>query len=71
MLPRATPRVPKTSPLAEPYRSTVALRFFESLPPRTIALRMSAPVETVRTRLKTAIERLRANLDREYGGRST
>src|SRR5262245_43545015 len=34
--------------LAEPYRTTVLLRFFEDLPPREVARRMEAPVETVR-----------------------
>jgi RNA polymerase sigma factor (sigma-70 family) len=48
--------------LAEPYRSTVLLRFFEDLPPREVARRMSVPVETVRTRLRRALETLRERL---------
>jgi len=55
--------------LAEPYRSAVLLRFFDRLPPREIAARLDLPVETVRTRLKRALEQLRARLDREYGAR--
>ena len=55
--------------LAEPYRSVVLLRFFERLPPREIAERMQAPVDTVRTRLKRALEQLRARLDRDFGAR--
>lgn len=49
--------------LAEPYRTTVLLRFFEDLPPRAIAARMQVPVETVRTRLKRALAMLRPKLD--------
>jgi RNA polymerase sigma factor (sigma-70 family) len=50
--------------LAEPYRTTVLLRFFEDLPPREVARRLGVPVETVRTRQKRAAEMLR----RELGG---
>jgi RNA polymerase sigma-70 factor (ECF subfamily) len=55
--------------LAEPYRTVVLLRFFDGLPPRAIAARLATPVETVRTRLKRALEQLRAKLDRDYGRR--
>ena len=48
--------------LEEPYRATVLARYFEDLPPRAIAHRAGLPVETVRTRLKRAVERLRAAL---------
>lgn len=54
--------------LDEPMRSTVLLRFWEGLPPRKVSQRMGVPVETVRTRLRRALERLRAQLDREHGG---
>ncbi len=54
--------------LEEPYRSTVLLRFYEELPPRAIARKLGVPVETVRTRLKRAIESLRARLDVEWNG---
>ncbi|MEW6743614.1 MAG: RNA polymerase sigma factor [Planctomycetota bacterium] len=54
--------------LEEPYRSVVLLRYYEDLPPRDIAERLGVPVETVRTRLKRALTRLRASLDHEYRG---
>src|SRR5688572_9794183 len=50
--------------LAEPYRSTVLLRFYEGLPPRTIAERMQVPVDTVQTRLRRALTILRRRLVR-------
>ncbi|HKE00740.1 MAG TPA: sigma-70 family RNA polymerase sigma factor, partial [Planctomycetota bacterium] len=56
--------------LEEPYRSTVLLRFFEALPPREVAERQGVPVATVHTRLARAFEKLRADLDRAYGGRA-
>jgi RNA polymerase sigma factor (sigma-70 family) len=54
--------------LEEPYRTTVLLRWFEDLPPREIAQRQGVPVETVRTRLKRALEQLRARLDADNDG---
>lgn len=54
--------------LEEPYRAVVLLRFFDGLPPREIARRLGVPVETARTRLKRALDRLRAKLDAEEGG---
>jgi RNA polymerase sigma factor (sigma-70 family) len=53
--------------LAEPYRTALLLRFFEELPPRAIAKRTGAPVETVRTRIKRGLELLRAELVRRRG----
>jgi RNA polymerase sigma-70 factor (ECF subfamily) len=53
--------------LAEPYRTTVLLRFFENLKPGAIAKRTGAPVETVRTRLKRGLELLRAELVQRRG----
>jgi len=55
--------------LEEPYRTAILLRFFESLPPREIARQLDVPVETVHTRLARGIEKLRARLDAEHGGR--
>jgi RNA polymerase sigma-70 factor (ECF subfamily) len=55
--------------LAEPYRTTVLLRFFEQLPPRAIARRLQVPVATVHSRLQRALEQLRTGLDGEFGGR--
>ncbi|MCI0589030.1 MAG: sigma-70 family RNA polymerase sigma factor [Planctomycetes bacterium] len=54
--------------LEEPYRSAVLLRFYEELPPRAIAKKLGVPVETVRTRIKRAIESLRARLDLDWNG---
>jgi RNA polymerase sigma factor (sigma-70 family) len=54
--------------LAEPYRTTVVLRFYEGLSGPQIASRMDVPLETVRTRMKRAVARLRERLgdsDRE------
>lgn len=53
--------------LDEPYRSTVLARFFDDRSPREIAKRDGVPVETVRTRLKRAQERLRGALESEFG----
>jgi len=44
-------------------------RFLEELPPREVARRMGVKVETVRTRTKRALARLREGLDGEYGER--
>ncbi len=60
--------VDSLSELAEPYRSTLLLRFYEDLPPRDVAARLGVPVETVRTRLKRGLALLRENLDRRNGG---
>ncbi len=49
--------------LEEPARSTVALRYFEGLSNEAVAARLGVPPETVRTRLRRARERLRADLD--------
>ncbi len=55
--------------LDEPYREIVLLRFYEGLPPRTIARRLQIPVDTVRTRLARAVARLRTRLDQQHGGK--
>ncbi len=54
--------------LEEPYRTVVVLRWFDGLKPGAIAKRTGAPVETVRTRLKRALEQLRQKLDAQHGG---
>lgn len=54
--------------LDEPYRDVLLLRFYEELPPRRIAARLDMPVETVRTRIKRGLARLRAHLDAQHGG---
>jgi len=54
--------------LPEPYRTTLLLRFYDGLPPRDIAARMDVPVETVRSRVRRGLERVRAGLDGRHGG---
>lgn len=49
-------------------RATVMMRFFDQLKPGAIAKRTGVPVETVRTRLRRGLERLRAELDARHGG---
>lgn len=50
-------------------RVVVVLRFFEGMPPREIARRLDLPVETVRTRIKRALARLRDRLQAAHGDR--
>lgn len=57
--------------LAEPYRTAIVLRYFEGLGVAEIAARVGAPQETVRTRLRRALDRLRAELSRDGGLRRT
>jgi RNA polymerase sigma-70 factor (ECF subfamily) len=54
--------------LEEPYRTTILLRHYEKLAPREIAVRMQAPVDTVKSRLQRAHERLRNALERGGSG---
>ncbi len=54
--------------LPEPSRTTVLLRFYEEKSPREIAALLRVPVETVRTRLKRGLARLRDVLDARVGG---
>ena len=51
------------------YREPLVLKYYEDNKPRDIAKRLALPVETVRTRLRRGIERLRAQLDTTAGGR--
>jgi RNA polymerase sigma-70 factor (ECF subfamily) len=53
--------------LAEPFRQTVVLRFYEGLSSAEIARRVGAPEGTIRWRLKEALDRVRAELDARYG----
>jgi len=48
--------------LEEPYRTAIRLRFFDDLPPTLIAEQLQLPVETVRTRLKRALARVRLRM---------
>jgi len=55
--------------LEEPYRTTVVLAFYDGLSPTEIARKQGIPVDTVRTRIRRALQRLRAALDQHPGGR--
>ncbi|MEW6745469.1 MAG: sigma-70 family RNA polymerase sigma factor [Planctomycetota bacterium] len=54
--------------LAEPYRTTLLLRYFDDLAPKEIARRLNLPGATVRVRLKRGLDLLREHFDREHGG---
>jgi RNA polymerase sigma factor (sigma-70 family) len=56
--------------LDEPYRSSVLLRFFDELPPREISRRQGVPIDTVNSRLRRALDKLRLRLDGARGGRA-
>ncbi len=56
------------SALDEPYRTVIVQRYYEGLAPREIARRTGLPVKTVKTRLHRALGKLRARLDRRFGG---
>ena len=55
--------------LDEPWRSTVVQRYLDGRTSAEIARREGVPAATVRGRLKTALERLREDLDRRHDGR--
>lgn len=58
--------------LDEPARATLLLRYFRQMGPGEMARHFGVPVETVRTRIKRALARLRTELDRSWpGGRAT
>lgn len=54
--------------LAEPYRTTVLLRYFHGESPRAIAAREGVPASTIRSRLQRGLAKLRVELDRRHGG---
>jgi RNA polymerase sigma-70 factor (ECF subfamily) len=54
--------------LEEPFRSTVLLRYYEGRSSADIARVQGVPAGTVRWRLKTGLDRIRDELDREHGG---
>src|SRR5262245_61481580 len=56
--------------LEEPYRSAVLLSYFEDWSAEEIARRQGVAANTVRWRLRKAIELLRERLDRRHGGRA-
>jgi RNA polymerase sigma factor (sigma-70 family) len=53
----------RVAALEEPFRQTLLLRYFDDLSGAEIARRLDVPAGTVRWRLSTALERLRADLD--------
>jgi hypothetical protein len=55
--------------LTEPYRQVVLLRYYEGFSAADIARRLRVPAGTIRWRLKTALEQLRAALDAACGDR--
>jgi RNA polymerase sigma-70 factor (ECF subfamily) len=54
--------------LAEPQRTTLLRRYLDGLEPAEIARRDSIPDATVRSRIKRALDELRARLDSAHGG---
>jgi len=52
--------------LAEPFRQTVVLRFYEGLSSAEIARHLGQPEGTIRWRLKEALGRVRTELDARY-----
>jgi RNA polymerase sigma factor (sigma-70 family) len=54
--------------LGEPSRQALLLRYYEGLPPREVARRLEVPVETVKTRIKRGLDRIRERLDQGHGG---
>jgi len=52
--------------LDEPCRTALLLRYYDGLPPRAIAARLSVPVKTVQSRLDRGLEKLRARLVGEF-----
>jgi RNA polymerase sigma factor (sigma-70 family) len=54
--------------LAEPFRSTLMLRYYEDLEPSEIAARLRLPGGTVRWRLMRGLALLRERLDESHGG---
>ena len=51
------------------YRECLILKFYEGLKPREIAERIGVPVETVRTRTRRGLEKMREALDAAVGDR--
>ncbi|MEM9381871.1 MAG: RNA polymerase sigma factor, partial [Planctomycetota bacterium] len=54
--------------LSEPLRTAIVLRYYEDRAPAAIAEELGMPLETVRTRLKQGLVKLREDLDRRHGG---
>ena len=60
--------VAKLTKLEEPYREAIVLRFYYGQAPSQIARDHGLPVDTVKTRLRRGLQKLRAQLDAEHGG---
>ncbi|MEM7306134.1 MAG: sigma-70 family RNA polymerase sigma factor [Planctomycetota bacterium] len=54
--------------LPEPYRTAIQLRYVEELQPRHIAARLDVPLNTVKARLRRALDMLRRSLDERSDG---
>ena len=54
--------------LKEPYRSTLLLRYYEDLTAQQVAESQGLPLDTVKTRIKRGLDRLRMRLDRLHRG---
>lgn len=54
--------------LDEPYQSAILLRFYEDLPVRKVAKQLNLSSETVRTRIKRGLEKIKIKLDSKYKG---
>ena len=57
--------------LPERDQAPIRMRFYDGLPPSEIARRLGVPVETVKTRLRRALERLRGRMNAEEERRGT
>lgn len=55
--------------LDEPFRTVVVLRFWRGLATEVIAQQLGVPVNTVKSRLRRGLERLRERLDARHGSR--
>src|SRR5262245_35302808 len=62
-------RVAAVLALSEPMREAILLRFYEGLPPRAIAERLSLGIEAVNARLKRGLKQLCTKLGGEHDSR--
>ena len=52
--------------LPEPYRETITLHYFAGLTTKAVAERLGVPHETIRTRVRTGLKRLRQTFSAEH-----
>lgn len=57
--------------LREPYKTAIVLAYFEELPPRKIARRLSLPATTVRSHIRRGLALLREDLEAKTDDRET